>query len=201
MEEIIYILTNDAMPGFIKIGKTSAGIEQRIKDLDNTSMPLPFQCFYATKVNKADFIEKRIHYVFGEQRVRNNREFFRVDPNRVKAALELVSLGEVTPQMQNILADEEDEALLRNERRSAFRFSLVNISVGSVLRFARDENITCEVVDDKNVMFNGQVTSLSAAASELLKQRGWRSTQVQGPLFWMYDEETLSERRDRIEKV
>jgi hypothetical protein len=106
MEEIIYILTNDAMPGFIKIGKTSVGIEQRIKDLDNTSTPLPFQCFYAAKVNKADFIERQIHYIFGEQRVRNNREFFQVDPNRVKAAIELVALEEITPQLQNVLGEE-----------------------------------------------------------------------------------------------
>ena len=200
MEEIIYILTNDAMPGFIKIGKTSSDIEQRIKDLDNTSTPLPFQCFYAAKVNKGDFIEKKIHYIFGEQRVRNNREFFRVDPNRVKAAIDLVSLEEVTPQMQNVLEAEDDEALSQNERRSPFRFSLVKIPIGAILKFARDENITCQVIDDKHVMFKDQITSLSRLAAQLLKQVGWKSTQVQGPLFWMYEDETLSERRERLEK-
>lgn len=201
MEEIIYILTNDAMPGFIKIGKTSAGIKQRIKELDKTSTPLPFQCFYAAKVNKAEFIEKKIHYIFGEQRVRPNREFFTIDPNRVKAAIELVALEEVTPQLQTSLNNEDDEALLKNERRSPLRFSLIDISKGNILKFARDENITCQVVDDKHILFENQVTSLSAAASQLLKRIGWRSTQVQGPLFWMYEDETLSERRDRIEKI
>ena len=201
MKEIIYILTNDAMSGFIKIGKTSAGIEQRIKDLDNTSMPLPFQCFYAAKVYKAEFIEKKIHYIFGEQRVRANREFFSVDPNRVKAAIELVALEEVTPQLQTSLSKEDDEALSKNERRSPFRFSLVKIAVGETLRFVRDENIICTVVDDKHVLFEDQITSLSAIASQLLKKQGWKSTQVQGPLFWMYEDETLSERRDRVEKI
>ena len=201
MEEIIYILTNDAMPGFIKIGRTSASIEQRLKDLDNTNMPLPFQCFYAAKVNKLDFIEKKIHYIFGEQRVRNNREFFRVDPNRVKAAIELVALEEVTPQVQPVLDQEENEAISKNERRSPFRFSLVKIPNGTILKFARDEKIACQVVDDKHVLFEDQVTSLSSAASKLLQKMGWQSTQVQGPLFWMYEDETLSERRDRIEKI
>jgi hypothetical protein len=201
MEEVIYILTNDAMPGVIKIGKTSAGIEQRIKDLDNTSIPLPFQCFYAAKVNKGDIIEKKIHYIFGEQRVRKNREFFAVDPNRVKAAIELVAIEEVTPQLQNTLEEEDDKSLSKNERRSPMRFSLLQISQGAILKFARDENITCQVVDDKHVLFEGKTTSLSSAASQLLKRIGWRTIQVQGPLFWMYEDETLSERRDRIEKI
>ena len=201
MEEIIYILTNDAMPGFIKIGKTSVGVEQRIKDLDNTSIPIPFQCFYAAKVNKVDYIEKKIHYIFGEQRVRNNREFFQVDPNRVQAAIELVALEEVTPQVQNSLEKEDDEALLKNERRTPFRFSLADIPKDAILKFTRDETITCQVADDKHVLFDGQVTSLSSVASLLLKRIGWQSTQVQGPLYWMYEDETLSERRDRIEKT
>ena len=36
---IIYILTNDAMPGFIKIGRTDKTVEQRMKQLDKTCAP------------------------------------------------------------------------------------------------------------------------------------------------------------------
>ena len=51
MAEIIYVLTNEAMDGLVKIGRTTTSVEQRIRELDNTSAPLPFQCFYAGVVN------------------------------------------------------------------------------------------------------------------------------------------------------
>jgi hypothetical protein len=38
-EGIIYILINEAMPGYTKVGKTSASIEQRMKQLDTTGVP------------------------------------------------------------------------------------------------------------------------------------------------------------------
>lgn len=39
-KEIIYILTNEAMPGYIKIGFTLGLIEERLKQLDRTGVPL-----------------------------------------------------------------------------------------------------------------------------------------------------------------
>ena len=38
--EIIYVLKNPAMPNYVKIGKTE-NLQQRMKDLDNTSVPGP----------------------------------------------------------------------------------------------------------------------------------------------------------------
>ncbi len=37
---IIYVLTNPAFEGYVKIGKTK-DLKQRLRSLDNTSMPLP----------------------------------------------------------------------------------------------------------------------------------------------------------------
>lgn len=34
MADIIYVLTNEAMEGFVKIGFTTTSVEQRIKELD-----------------------------------------------------------------------------------------------------------------------------------------------------------------------
>jgi len=41
MPEVIYVLTNEAMPGLIKIGITSGDVSERVKQLDTTSIPLP----------------------------------------------------------------------------------------------------------------------------------------------------------------
>ncbi len=65
MEQIIYILTNEAMPGYVKIGKTTTSLEQRIKELSSsTSIPLPFTCFYACTVRNCDFVERQLHEAF-----------------------------------------------------------------------------------------------------------------------------------------
>lgn len=39
---IVYILTNEAMPGYIKIGRTGTSVEQRMRELDKTSTPRRF---------------------------------------------------------------------------------------------------------------------------------------------------------------
>ena len=57
MNNIIYILVNESMPDLVKIGRTNRSIEQRIKELDNTSVPLPFQCFYAAEVSNAALVK------------------------------------------------------------------------------------------------------------------------------------------------
>jgi hypothetical protein len=48
---IVYVLTNPAMPGLVKIGKTSQNeVSARISQLYTTGVPLPFDCEYAVKV-------------------------------------------------------------------------------------------------------------------------------------------------------
>ena len=70
MKEIIYILINPAMPGLVKIGRTN-NLEDRLRSLDNTSTPLPFQCIYAVEVDKDLNIEKLLHKTFKDSKVRN----------------------------------------------------------------------------------------------------------------------------------
>ena len=65
MQDIVYILINEAMPNYVKVGITS-DLEQRIRSLDTTGIPLPFECFYATKVKDARFVEKQLHDAFDD---------------------------------------------------------------------------------------------------------------------------------------
>ena len=79
---IVYVLTNEAMPGYVKVGKNDS-IDRRLRDLDWTNLPLPFECFYAAKVADASFVESQLHEAFGYNRVRARREFFRISPERL----------------------------------------------------------------------------------------------------------------------
>ena len=51
LEGIVYILSNPSLPGLVKIGQT-VNLQQRLSNLFNTSVPTPFKCVYAKKVQK-----------------------------------------------------------------------------------------------------------------------------------------------------
>src|SRR3989339_295806 len=111
MNEIIYILINEAMPGYVKIGMTNNSLEERIRSLDTTSVPLPFECFYAAIVKNAREVEKLLHDTFLDHRVRSNREFFEVSPERVVSALRLAEIENVTPKKDYVETIEDQKAL------------------------------------------------------------------------------------------
>ena len=195
MNEIIYILINEAMPGYVKIGRTT-NLESRIRQMDTTSVPLPFECFYACTVNDANFVEKQLHDAFLDHRVRSSREFFEIAPERAASALRLAELENVTPKKDFVESQEDQQALnLARKRRAVFNFKMVEIPAGADLSFINDENIRVKVIDNRSVEFNGEITSLSNAAQKALGV-DWPA---QGPIYWMYEGETLDERRKRFE--
>jgi hypothetical protein len=201
MTEIVYILTNPVIPDLVKVGRTN-NLEERVRSLSaHSGVPVPFEVYYACVVENSIKVEKHIHEGFGDHRVNPKREFFRINPERVLAILKLVEEQEITPS-RDFVEDADEQQSLNKERtrRSNLTFSSVGIPVGSTLHFVRDENITVEVVDDRNVEFEGKVTSLSQSSLTLLtRDYGWKASTVAGPQFWVYENETLSERRSRLE--
>ncbi len=196
MDEIIYILTNEAMPGYVKIGRTSGNLEQRIKDLSaSTSVPLPFTCFYACTVKDACFVEHQLHDAFDNNRINPKREFFQIAPERVVSALKLAAIEEVTPK-KDLIEDKEDrEALIEARKiREKFNFDMAQIPVGSELIFSRDENARAKVLDNHNIEYNGKKMSLSKSAQLIL---GY-DYGVAGTDYWTFEGETLDERRKRL---
>ena len=197
---IVYILTNPSMPDQIKIGYTSGSSEKslqnRMRQLDGTSVPRPFECEYAAVVADAPTVEKALHTAFGDRRIRSSREFFEnVEVYRVQAVLKLLAEHEVTPGVTPEINDAGEVVVVKPPKRPVLTFPMVQVPTGAVLMFKRDESITCIVSDDRHVTYNGETTSLSALSMKLLGS----STTPRGPDYWLYDEETLTERRRRLE--
>jgi len=198
----VYILTNEAMPGYIKIGLTENPVSERVLQLDNTSVAIPFQCYYAARVEDHRKVEKALHVAFGDFRVRPNREFFKMDPFKVKAVLEVMALEDVTPKNE-LVANLEDSKALRNASIKAgrFKFSSANIPIGATLNFVKDLNLTAIVEDDNSVKFDGKKHSLTTAALEALKECGYNWSSVQGPEYWLYNGETVGSLRIRQQEL
>ena len=88
---IVYVLTNQAMDSYVKVGRTGGSSPQdvlaRMKQLDNTSVPLPFDCEYAAVVDDFDNVEKALLTAFEDRRLRNREFLYDVAPHRIKAIL------------------------------------------------------------------------------------------------------------------
>src|SRR3990172_6965282 len=196
MNEKIYVLINEAMAGYVKIGRTANYLEQRIRDLSaSTNIPLPFTCFYACTVKDAQFVEHQLHDAFDNNRINPKREFFQIAPERVVSALKLAEIENITPKKDFVENKEDQQALIKARKiREKFNFNMAKIPVGAELIFSRDENIKAKVIDNHSIEYDGKKTSLSSSAQKIL---GYDYC-VAGTDYWMYEGETLDERRKRL---
>lgn len=199
MTNIVYVLTNPSISDVVKIGMTS-NLENRLRSLYNSSVPVPFECYFACEVDSMEFVEKQLHDGFDDFRVNPKREFFRIDPERIVSILRLVMIKDVTPS-SDIVEDEVDQRSLDKERiiRSRFNFEMIDIPMGSTLTFTKDITKTAKVLDKQKIEFEGEVHSLSSSALEIVHSMGYTWSQISGPSYWVYEGETLTERRLRME--
>jgi len=203
MAEKIYVLTNDTMPGIVKIGFTSQDdIETRLTQLSShAGVLLPFECWFAAEVNDGDGlrIEKTLHQLFGEFRVNPKREFFRIDPEKVVLAISIGKFKEVTPGVAQVEPEETQALEKEKARRPRIRLDALGIKVGDVLVLSRDEALQARVTADGKVEFQGEILSLSLAALKALHQLGYKTPSASGPEYCMFNGELLDERRRRLE--
>jgi hypothetical protein len=128
------------------------------------------------------------------------KEFFRINPERVISILKLLQKEDVTPVIDEYEDVEEKNAVeVEKSRRSRFNFAIADIPIGSILEFYYDKNITAVVASDREIIYQGITSSLNKVTLAVLKDRGriWKS--AHGPAFWLYQGETLDERRQRLE--
>lgn len=83
----VYVLTNRAMPGLVKIGLTGNLPEDRAKDLYTTGVPAAFDVEFRTTTSRPRDVEYRVHELLEKHRYNKAREFFQVG---VEAAIEAV---------------------------------------------------------------------------------------------------------------
>ncbi len=196
----VYVLINPVMPDLIKIG-IARDVAARMRSLYQSGVPVPFECFYAKHVASCRQVEAALHKAFDPHRVNASREFFRLDPECARAILDVIPGEELDLSEDAGAEDENDVAALNREQRRAerFNFGMVDIRPGAVLTWVRDPSITCTVYNDRQVVFEGNVVSLSDAAKTLAARAGSKKVAFRGPLYWKYQGKTLQEWRTERE--
>lgn len=196
--QIVYVLTNPAMPGLVKIGMTTQiEVEDRMRQLYGTGVPVPFDCAFACQVNDATEVERALHFAFGMTRINPNREFFRIEPERVIAVLRLLKVDEVTDQFEQTLEadvpqlDIQSAEELKKSRRPTMNFKELDIPVGAVLVFADRPAVTATVLSERKVDYQGEECSLTAATRKVLGLAD--DYPLQPSPYWMYNNKTVRE--------
>jgi hypothetical protein len=197
---VVYILENEAFAvPVVKIGKTGQqDWVARIKQL-NTAVPLPFTCAKASRVDDMGRVEAFLHQTFFPAKRQWRGEFYEVEAWRVAQVLKIFETEDAT-NLVTVPDPEEEKAINttvgNKEAKADFTFAVARIPVGTKLGFKGRPEIEAKVMDDKTtVLYEGEAYTMSALATKI-KQKDYV---VQGILWWTYDNETLRQRRDRME--
>ena len=198
-EGIVYVLTNHAMPGMVKIGKTSRAMDARLNELYSTGVPLPFECAYAARVPDEGKVERAFHQAFGPYRVNPKREFFTIEPEQAIALLRLMEIEDVTPSIRQEADSVDVDAKsaserLKKSRRPVMNYLDMGLPVGACLLY-QDGTTTCTVVDDRHVNFNGKDRFLSAITADLM---GIPGQPIHGGRYWSYEGRNLLELYEEV---
>ena len=77
----VYILTNEAMPGLVKIGCTMQDPAIRAEELsDSAAVPIPYVVNYKALVLDPKQIEQKVYGKLDSKRLDDKREFFKCEP-------------------------------------------------------------------------------------------------------------------------
>lgn len=188
---IVYVLSNPAMPGLIKIGRTSQDdARSRIDQLYSTGVPVPFELKFACKVPNSDEVERALHIAFAPWRVNPRREFFRMEADQAIAILKLLHEEDATaevalqPSTLDSTSQEAGEELRR--RRPRMNFEEMGIAVGEELQSTNGE-ATVIVVSPRSVKHGNVEMSLTAATQMVFDI----NHSVQPSPYWTYKGRSL----------
>lgn len=210
MPDYVYVLTNAAMPGIVKVGKTS-NIPQRIRTLSSHSgVPVPFDLELAIEVKDAARLEGALHGTLQGSRVNPKREFFEIDVEDLRIVLTecgedvtasldprqvttpVGTVPEIDRDETRPIDDEDFEASTQLRRkRPIFSFDELGIDKGSRLTCTRHEPDAeperSHVVGPRHVKFRNERMSLTRATRLALR----RDYDVPPLPYWQTDDERL----------
>ena len=210
---VIYIMINPSFPDLVKIGYTDE-IEKRLKELNgSTAVPFEFQVYATYEVPQRckdhaiheliDMLNPELRSVQEKANGRiRKREFFAMTAQDAFHLFEIIAdISGTSDKLkkhsdtkggkeEKKMASEIDEKV--RGRRENFTFDRCGISKGAVITFSKDDSITCEVISDKQVLYENDVYYLSALAGKLLNRNN-----VPGPYYFKYKGELLSDLYDK----
>jgi hypothetical protein len=182
---VIYVLTNPALKGLLKIGKTTRSVEERAAEISGaTGVPTKFLVAYEDFVEDCDLAERRIHTALSQYRYGKDREFFAL---KLKDALPVI-MSVIEQVNEEIKAPALDQGSLRHKLifptpaetqlstftgdvgESSTQLSTLIVDVGEPSTHASDENqiaVVTEFFNEKQIKITNNELIVNQVAYQL----------------------------------
>lgn len=116
MKGWVYVISNKAMKGLIKVGHSTKDPELRAQELDHTGSPHPYMVEYEMLIQEPYRVEQAVHKVLSK--FHEGKEWFRCTPEQAVAAIKQVA-GDKQILENFKLADRERAIALRRQEEAA----------------------------------------------------------------------------------
>lgn len=187
MAGYIYIMTNPALKGMVKIGYAQ-DVEMRRQQLSTTALPYEYEV-YATYETPGNLEDKKLHKLIDslnpDLRVSKNREFFVMSPEDAFDLLDAIAT--ISGSASKLKKAKAAPSAVKT-KKPAVNFRKCNIPDGAELVYVDDPSVKCTVSGEHKVLYNDELTSLSAIVRKL---KGMSS--AAGPSYFRYNGELIAD--------
>ena len=193
----IYIMTNPALQNMVKIGYAK-DVEARRQQLSTTALPYEYEV-YATYETSGNLEDKKLHKLIDnlnpDLRVSKNREFFIMTPEDAYELLEAIAIiSDSKGKLKKVKEEPSLEEKKQVDRKPPIDFFKCGFKVGDEFVCTEDSSITVTVQDAHKVLYNNELTSLTAIMKTL---KGVKT--IAGPLYFTYNGEPIVDIANRTQ--
>ena len=186
----IYIMTNPCLKDMVKIGYAT-NVEERRKQLSTTALPYEYE-IYATYETSGKLEDKKLHKLIDnlnpDLRVSKSREFFIMSPAEAYELLESIATISGSQDKLQKVNCATTTPTTQKSKRPAINFTKCGIPVGAELTYVDDVNVKVIVESDRKVLYNNELTSLSALVCKL---KG--VNHINGPSYFTYNGKLITD--------
>ncbi len=156
----VYVMSNKAMPGLVKVGYSMKDPEARADELQHTGSPFRPEVEFEAMVEEPRDVEQRAHRAL--QNCLEAKEWFRCTPEQAVVALRTAMGGKAILENfkrvdrqkleAKLRADAESEAVASAQREASLRFQATQLAAQQEVFAEKQRDLffaECNVVDDE----------------------------------------------------
>ena len=140
MKGWVYVISNQAMPGLIKIGYSTKDPELRARELNHTGSPHPYIVEYEMLIDEPYRLEQQVHKALRHHS--EGREWFRCSAEEAIAVIQQVAEGKAIHEVFKRAEREKAETIRKQREEAEFRQKRIDALIAR-----QTENIQSEYRD------------------------------------------------------
>ncbi|QFT77350.1 GIY-YIG nuclease family protein [Erythrobacter sp. THAF29] len=187
-EGTVFVLTNDAMPGFVRFDFTTRNdLATRIERINRGELPVPYRLNFAALVPDCALVDRNVRFLFGDYCEKPGSNFFKLNPDILRAAIELAATEviELSDKEQGISPGERVKMDQIKAYHDAVWFEALNLDAGTKLHFSKNEALTCTAIGNGMVEFDGTEATPAEASAKAMQACGFDWRDVSATEYWI----------------